>query len=212
MDAIDYVDEGDTVAVTVRVGKDDVAAQREEGQEADESTAAKAVALRHLAGSLARSTHITATEAEAAADVLLFYYSGHGMSVPLPEPLSADHTSLDSLARVVQLMKSFRGHVEWIPRIPWSELHFVEGSGELFRPLVGHRILLEVTKDGLVPVEDTTDPEDWDTKEAQADREKRAGQHSDPVDGEEFLAQLAADAGISLDEVLTEAGLTRKDI
>lgn len=211
MDAIDYVDEGDTVAVTVRVGKDDVAAQREEGQEADESTAAKAVALRHLAGSLAHSTHITATEAEAAADVLLVYYSGHGLSVPLAD-LSADHTSLDSLAKVVRLMKSSREHAEWTPRIPWSELHFVEGSGELFRPLVGHRILLEVTKDGLVPVQDTADPEDWDTKEAQADREKRAGQHSDPVDGEEFLTQLAADAGISLDEVLTEAGLTRKDI
>ncbi|WP_046775158.1 hypothetical protein [Streptomyces yangpuensis] len=65
----------------------------------------------------------------------------------------------------------------------------------------------------LVPIEEPEeDPADWETMEAQADREKAAGMTSGPVSGEEFLAMIAGESGKTLEEMLADAGMSRGNI
>ncbi|MGW6842249.1 hypothetical protein [Streptomyces sp. NPDC054958] len=65
----------------------------------------------------------------------------------------------------------------------------------------------------LVPIEEPEeDPVDWETMEAQADREQAAGMTSGPVSGEEFLAMIAGESGKTLEELLADAGMSRGDI
>ncbi|MFF9982835.1 hypothetical protein [Streptomyces erythrochromogenes] len=104
-------------------------------------------------------------------------------AIPLPLP------DIPDLRRAARISASYVSHLQ----------HFRDA-------LTGLRF-------ALVPIQDDEpEQEDWEAKEAQAEREKRAGQHSETVSGEEFLTMLAGEAGMSLDDVLADAGVSRKDI
>ncbi|MCX4783328.1 hypothetical protein [Streptomyces sp. NBC_01264] len=64
----------------------------------------------------------------------------------------------------------------------------------------------------LVPIEEPEEPVDWDAMEAEADRQKAAGMTSGPVSGEDFLSMIAGESGRTLEELLTDAGMSRGDI
>ncbi|KJY37155.1 hypothetical protein [Streptomyces katrae] len=139
MDTIEYKDEGDTIAVTVRMPKAEVAAERQEDE--PESTAAQAVAFTHLANLFSENLRDSLSQAEAAADMALTYVARHGDDVHFVGRFVA-------LSKIRHMMRQ-----RWTTApIPWAKLHSEGDWDTRLHEMIGRRILLEVHEDGLVPV------------------------------------------------------------
>ncbi|MFD9621872.1 hypothetical protein ACFWB2_31990 [Streptomyces virginiae] len=140
---------------------------------------------------LARLLADTATPAQAHARLLLVEAVG-AMGTALPRPVPLPLLS---------------------PTFVRDSLPHPDVIADLFSHVYDSLTRIEGKMYALVPIEEPEEePVDWETMEAQADREKAAGMTSGPVSGEEFLAMIAGESGKTLEEMLADAGISRGDI